>query len=38
VKAFNTVKVDPTMTRIAKLWVLTTGAGGPEVAAAAGNK
>ena len=34
VKAFNTVKVDPTMTRIAKLWVLTTGAGAPAVAAA----
>src|SRR6185295_3077500 len=33
VKAFNTVKVDPTMARIAKLWVLTTGAGGPAVAA-----
>jgi len=38
VKAFNTVKVDPTMTRIAKLWVLTTGAGGPQATAAAGSK
>jgi len=34
VKAFNTVKVDPTMTRIAKLWVLTTGPSGQAVAAA----
>jgi len=35
VKAFNTVKVDATMTRIAKLWVLTTGAGAPAASAAA---
>jgi hypothetical protein len=34
VKAFNTVKVDPTMARIAKLWVLTTGPTGQAVATA----